>query len=29
MTSNRPSILIVDDEPLSLDTLTRILDEEF
>ena len=29
MTSPRPSILLVDDEPLSLDTLTRILDEEF
>ncbi|HYN77888.1 MAG TPA: sigma-54 dependent transcriptional regulator [Lamprocystis sp. (in: g-proteobacteria)] len=29
MTGPRPSILLVDDEPLSLDTLTRILDEEF
>ncbi len=27
MTSNRPTILIVDDEPQSLATLTRILDE--
>ncbi|WP_346014636.1 sigma-54-dependent transcriptional regulator [Thiocystis violacea] len=25
----RPSVLLVDDEPLSLDTLARILDEEF
>ena len=29
MTAPRPSILVVDDEVLSLDTLTRILDEEF
>ena len=29
MTAPRPSILVVDDEPLSLDTLRRILDEEF
>jgi len=26
---SRPSILVVDDEPLSLDTLARTLDEEF
>ncbi len=26
---NRPSVLLVDDEPLSLETLTRILEEEF
>ena len=29
MTTTRPGILIVDDEPLSLQTLTRTLDEEF
>lgn len=29
MSSTRPGILIVDDEPLSLQTLTRTLDEEF
>ena len=28
-TASRPTILIVDDEVLSLETLTRILDEEF
>ena len=26
---SRPAVLLVDDEPLSLDTLARILDEEF
>jgi two-component system response regulator HupR/HoxA len=29
MPSSRPTILLVDDEPLSLDTLTRTLDEVF
>jgi two-component system response regulator HupR/HoxA len=29
MPSSRPTILLVDDEPLSLDTLTRTLDEAF